>query len=136
MENRTVEELIEELQELRIRETEIIAELKQANSAGTRTQTGDANSHRHEGQASVAHGFRRGDRVRVINKVRKPATAGPSWNEAKERLATVTRIILGGLSYAWVNWIIGNVTEVIFFFLEHTEVIFWEFYLLVFWNKP
>ena len=89
MENRTVEELIEELQELRIREIEIIAELKQANSAGTRTQTGDANSHRHE----VAHGFRRGDRVRVINKVRKPATAGPSWNEAKERLATVTRII-------------------------------------------
>jgi hypothetical protein len=49
--------------------------------------------HRQEGLAQVPYGFRKGDRVRITNRVRRPATAGVSWTEERERLATVTRII-------------------------------------------
>jgi uncharacterized coiled-coil DUF342 family protein len=47
MENRTFKELIEELRELRIRETEIIAELKQAQEYRPETRTATGTKARH-----------------------------------------------------------------------------------------
>ena len=85
MEDRTFEELIEELQALRIRENAIIAQLEEANN---RQRTDNTTNE----QAATAKGLKRGDRVRIRNKIRKPATAGPTWSEARERLATVTRV--------------------------------------------
>ena len=93
MQEERVEELINELQALRIRQTAIINEIQQA----IREETG------HNGQNDIeeddvnvrvqgAFGFSRGDRVRIKNKVKKPATAGPAWSESRERLATVTKI--------------------------------------------
>ena len=110
MEGTNLAELIEELRALKIRETEIVAELKRANDArpGTSLQRDiDAAEFRRANDArtgaSIQRGtpaavtannsaHRRGDRVRITNKVRKPASAGPTWTEAKERLATVTSV--------------------------------------------
>jgi len=86
MEDRTFEELIEELQALRIRENAIIAQLEGAKNKA-RTGINPSST-----QAATANGLQRGDRVRIKNKIRRPATAGPTWNEARERLATVTRV--------------------------------------------
>jgi hypothetical protein len=93
MHDRVFQDLIEELQALRIRETAIIARLEQVNRA--RNGGNDANENRGNNEAGEPnpHGFTRGDRVRITNRVRRPATAGPTWSEARERLATVTRVI-------------------------------------------
>jgi hypothetical protein len=93
-EERSVDELIAELRVLKIREAEIVTALERANRTGKGARIlGAAEGRRQEGHAQVPYGFRRGDRVRIINKVRKPATAGISWTEEKERLATVTKIV-------------------------------------------
>ena len=88
MKRRSFEELIEELQRLRIRETAVIAEIREA--------IGEANGADQENEdfnlVAVTHGFRRGDRVRTTNRVRRPATAGAAWNKNRERLATVSRV--------------------------------------------
>jgi hypothetical protein len=100
MEDRNIEELIEELHELKIREAELTVRIERARL--TRTERGATvggalepsdNSHSLLGGPFFTNGFRPGDRVRVTNKVRKPATAGPAWTEARERLATVTKVI-------------------------------------------
>jgi len=91
MEERTFEELIEELRELRIRETAVITQLEQVN-ARARTSTLETNTSGSNRTAVIASGLKRGDRVRIRNKVRRPATAGPTWSEARERSATVTRV--------------------------------------------
>jgi CHAT domain-containing protein len=87
MEEKSVEQLIEELRALKIREIELITELARVTS--DRVETNETNRRDNE-QTTVVNGIRRGDRVRITNKVRKPASAGPTWTEAKERLATVT----------------------------------------------
>jgi hypothetical protein len=91
MEDRTFEELIEELRALRIRETVIIAQLEEANNR-TRAGTRETSASRNHRISATANGLKRGDRVRIRNRVRRPATAGPTWNEERERLATVTRV--------------------------------------------
>ena len=93
MQNKTVEELIEELQWLRIQETTVIAELREANRARNATQ-GEREKNVDVDQAAAEFRLSRGDRVRIKNRVRKPATAGPTWNENKEQLATVKRITI------------------------------------------
>ena len=90
MEEKSFEDLIEELRTLKIRETEIVAELGRVNRA--RPGTNERNNRDNDNQTTVVNGIRRGDRVRITNKVRKPATAGPTWTEGKERLATVTSV--------------------------------------------
>ena len=93
MQNRKFDELIDELRALRIRQDDIIAELEEVNRAATRHQAANEGGPiENEEQAEPANGLRRGDRVRIKNRVRKPATAGASWSEPRERLATVTRI--------------------------------------------
>ena len=92
MEDRSIEELIQELRAIKIRENEILTQLEHANRA--RAHRIDATNHRGVDQhLPPTDGFRQGNRVRIINKVKKPATAGPTWVEARERLATVTRVI-------------------------------------------
>lgn len=98
MEDRNIEELIEELHELKIREAELTVRIERARLARTERATVGAlessdNSHSQLGGPFFTNGFRPGDRVRVTNKVRKPATAGSAWTEARERLATVTKVI-------------------------------------------
>lgn len=98
MEDRNIEELIEELHELKIREAELTVRIERARLARTERATVGAlessdSSHSQLGGPFFTNGFRPGDRVRVTNKVRKPATAGPAWTEARERLATVTKVI-------------------------------------------
>jgi hypothetical protein len=92
MEDKTFEELIEELRDLRIKETAIITQIEKINqerTTGTRkTDTSQGN------RAVIANGLKRGDRVRIRNKVRRPANAGPTWSEARERLATVTKVTI------------------------------------------
>jgi hypothetical protein len=94
MPNRSAEELIQELQQLRIRETAIIAKIRQAIGA----TNGAEQENEIEVNADVnltvaAHGLRTGDRVRIKNKIQRPATAGPlSLTENWERLATMTKI--------------------------------------------
>jgi hypothetical protein len=90
MQRKSVADLIQELQQLRIRETVVIAEIREAIEARDGAEQDividDVD------QPPAAHGLRTGDRVRIKNKIRKPATAGPSWSETRERLATVTRV--------------------------------------------
>jgi hypothetical protein len=102
MDDRSFEELIEELHAVKIREAEITVELERRANRAASERTRATIEPQDNGQTSEAahfsapfftNGFKRGDRVRITNKVRKPATSGPTWTEAKERLATVTRVI-------------------------------------------
>ena len=89
MQNRNIEQLIEELQHLRIRETVVIAQIREAIKGANGAEQENVRDVDH---AVIADGLRSGDRVRINNTIRKPATAGPSWNENRERLATITKV--------------------------------------------
>ena len=93
MEDRSFEELVEKLRELKIKEAELTVRIEHARLA--RAERPVATTVPPLERTFFTNGFRPGDRVRVTNKVRKPATAGPTWTEARERLATVTRAIPG-----------------------------------------
>ena len=69
--------MIRELKALQLRKSVIIAELEEAYSA-----------------SESVNGIRKGDRVRIKNKVKKPAswTRQIEWDKEKERSATVTKI--------------------------------------------
>jgi hypothetical protein len=92
VQKKSINDLIQELQQLRIRETDVIAEIREAIEAGNGAEQPDDIEIDDVNQPAAAHGLRTGDRVRIKNKIRKPATAGPSWSETRERFATVTRI--------------------------------------------
>ncbi|KAI2513064.1 hypothetical protein MHU86_1356 [Fragilaria crotonensis] len=98
MEDESFEELIEELRELKIREADLTvkierARLARAERANAATLQSNDNHTLPDGTLFFTNGFRQGDRVRITNKVRKPATAGPAWTEAQERSAVVTKVI-------------------------------------------
>ena len=110
MEDITVEDLIVELNALRIR----VAQLEAAQGAAANTDNGNLDD---------AVAFRRGDRIRIINRVRRPSNwdTGVVWEEDKERTATVTRVTpnktkakekegCGGISYAAVR----NASDTVF----------------------
>jgi hypothetical protein len=84
-EERSIDELIAELQELKIREAEIVTALERANRTARVRIPEVVEGHRQEGHAQVPYGF--------TNRVRRPATARVSWTEEREQLATVTRIV-------------------------------------------
>ena len=78
---------------MKIRENDIIDRLARVNRAQVNAGN-DTPSNRVAPRVPAAtNSFKRGDRVRITNKVRKPATAGANWSENRERLATVTRVI-------------------------------------------
>ena len=87
MSSERIRNLITELQGTRIRDSAIIDEIERAAD-----QTSREEDNGYE-QATTADGttIEVGSRVRIKNKVRRPATAGPTWTESKEQLATVTR---------------------------------------------
>ena len=81
MEDVTVEELTVELNALRIR----VAQLEAAVGAAADTDNGNVDN---------AVAFRRGDRIRITNCVKRPSNwnTGVVWEEDLERTATVTRV--------------------------------------------
>jgi hypothetical protein len=94
MDDRTVEELIEELRALRVRENLIITQLEtRVRDQAVETPPRTTRQVTHEFVTTV-NGFTRGDRIRITNKVRKPATWNNDreWTEERERTATVTRV--------------------------------------------
>lgn len=88
MRDEHIEDLIQELQALRLRETAIIAQLEQEVLKGSETHR----AHQTETTRSRSTTLKRGDRVRITNKIRKPATADETWRRDKEELATVTKV--------------------------------------------
>jgi hypothetical protein len=100
MEDDRIQWIIEELRFLRIRVADLELKVEQSNTSRTRVGTteqanvaeGQSNVAERQLLAPIANGLRNGDRVRFTNKVRKPATARPSWTEEKEQLATVTNV--------------------------------------------
>ena len=82
MEDITVEELTVELNALRI----CVAQLEAAVGAAADTENGKVDN---------AVAFRRGVRIRITNRVKRPSNwnTGVVWEEDKERAATVTRIL-------------------------------------------
>ncbi len=85
MERRTIETLIAELKRLKVREAEIISELEETVGQQRASHSEGANT---TGRLSI------GDRVRITNRVRRPAnwTNEATWEEEKERRATVTKV--------------------------------------------
>jgi hypothetical protein len=83
MAERQLHELIGKLRTLQLEEAAIIAQIEQLSSEVTPAAP-----------TQRVNGIARGDRVRIKNRVRKPATwtNEVEWTEAKERLATVTRV--------------------------------------------
>ena len=85
--------LIHELESLKLRESRIIALLKAANE--------ERNAVRPVVPAAVANatGFARGDRVRILNRFRRPADwpSNLEWDERSARTATVTRVTVAPL---------------------------------------
>ena len=86
MEEETIAELTDELQQLRIREVEILDKIGRLNEQ--RAAEGVTVTRAH------TNGFAIGDRVLITNKVKKPA-AWPNektWSESEFRSATVTKV--------------------------------------------
>ena len=79
-------ELTAELRHLRIREAEVLENIDRLTNA-----RGTVNARPIEIEVN---GFKRGDRVRITNKVKKPAVwpREKTWIESEFRLATVTKV--------------------------------------------
>jgi hypothetical protein len=107
MDNATLATLINELKALKIqesklktRESQIILQIEAINSTGNTTTTEDhtvASTRQQETTRTtplIVNGIRRGDRVTIKNKIRRPATCSDEskWTKEKERVATVTRV--------------------------------------------
>ena len=87
MEERKLDELIGKLKALKIEEASILAQIAGLNASESVIATAASTEER-------VNGIARGDRVRIKNRVRKPATwtSKVEWTEAKERVGTVTRV--------------------------------------------
>ena len=83
MEDRYVEALAAELQSLRIRVGRLEAELAGRTDGTNETRGAETND------ISV------GDRIRIVNRVKRPANQPENghWTEERERLGTVTKIV-------------------------------------------
>ena len=89
--NDNIERLVDELQQLRVREAEIVTLLQEEPLYGTTSSTI----------------FAIGDRVWIKNRVRKPKTWSNDnvWDDAKAKRATVTKIVH---AHAQVHFITDN----------------------------
>jgi hypothetical protein len=86
MEEETLTDLITELQQLNIRQVEVLSRIERLTELQATEGISVARNN--------VNGFRIGDRVRITNKVKKPA-AWPreqTWSESEFRSATVTRV--------------------------------------------
>lgn len=89
MEDSRIDEIILELRSLRLQVAHLETELNRRNSSQpepNRTSRPSAPGH--------THGYSIGDRVRILNKIKKPATWDNrvEWNETEARQATVTEV--------------------------------------------
>jgi hypothetical protein len=86
MAKRRLDELIGKLKVLKIEEASILAQIAVLNTSASVVATTETDER--------VNGIAKGDRVRIKNRVRKPATwtSTTEWTEAKERVATVTRV--------------------------------------------
>jgi hypothetical protein len=99
MAERKLDELIGKLKVLKIEEASILSQIAELNSNTPRPATRTSSSEER------VNGIAKGDRVRIKNRVRKPATwtSETEWTEAKERLATVTRVTLEQIHFVTDN---------------------------------
>lgn len=88
MEDNRIDEIIAELRTLRIQ----VARLE--SEAAQRRDSRQHLSPRQEQIPVATHGYSIGDRVRILNKIKKPATWDNriEWSEARARLGTVTEV--------------------------------------------
>ena len=79
-------QLLEELQNLRLRETAIVEELERF--------TGPTDTDLRSTPTGNPHieDLRPGDRIWVTNRIRRPVSASSRWTATNERHATVTRV--------------------------------------------
>ena len=89
MQDEQVEELITELKALNLQRRAILAQLEEAYSGYEAVETTSGNF-----RVPIANGIVKGDRVRITNKVKRPATwtSQLAWDKERERSATVTRV--------------------------------------------
>lgn len=94
MEERQITDLIEELKALKLRESVVISQLEAANKRRVESNRESPIGTSFDTQTATDIGLLVGDRVYVINRVRKPATwtSNVAWSADKERRATVTRV--------------------------------------------
>jgi hypothetical protein len=90
MENKSVDELIQELKALQLREAEVLVLIEQANQRRDLV-AGHHGVHTKHG-TTTNHGFEQGDRIRITNQVTKPAHWGVNelWQYRDAQRATVT----------------------------------------------
>lgn len=93
-ESKEIEDLIKELTDLRLREEQVIDKLQRAYRAATQENSrarneGDGTSPRPPA-LKTPNVFSKDDRVRIRNKARKPSSAKPNYDRAREYYATVT----------------------------------------------
>jgi hypothetical protein len=96
MEDSRIDELIEQVRTLSLQVEELKQELRRRDSRSPPSRTLVAKDR---------SGFEIGDRVRVLNAVKKPATWDNStkWIEAEARLGTVTKVRVGQIFYTTDN---------------------------------
>ena len=89
MEDSRVDDLIRDLRSLQLQVAQLQDEARARGDAHRPEQARALNA-----PERAANGFARGDRVRVLNKFKKPATWNNSrqWSEAEAKLATVTTV--------------------------------------------
>ena len=104
-ENRNIDLLVEELRSLKIRVEQVEAildeyraldEVEEDKQTRTTARGDRAQSTLVEAPPSPRTTYEKGDRVRIVNKVRKPATWPVVWNDSaieNERRATVTHVV-------------------------------------------
>jgi hypothetical protein len=90
METKSVDALIQELKALQLREAEVLALIEQANKR--RDLAAGHHGVYTEHGTNIDHGFEQGDRIRITNKVTKPAHWGVNdiWQYRDAQRATVT----------------------------------------------
>jgi hypothetical protein len=98
MQDEQVEDLIRELKSLNLRRNEIFAQLEVAYTGHDGEEAA-----RRPTRDSVANGINKGDRIRIRNKVKKPAAWTRPWDKEKERIATVTRVTATQVHYITDN---------------------------------
>ena len=88
MQDKQVEGLICELKALNLRRSAILAQLEEAYSGYEVVETTSSV------RAPIANGIIKGYRVRITNKVKRPATwtSQLAWDKEREKSATVTRV--------------------------------------------
>jgi hypothetical protein len=96
---KTIQELTSALKTLRLQEADLTAQLEQA--VGNREHTGVASNttgEEREKDGQSLHGFAKGDRIWIQNKLHKPANWHNEfkWIEQEGKTATVTDILVKG----------------------------------------